>query len=158
MRNKELWIQVRLLSNTLRENSSITNGESNCQLTSRSMHEWCPLLIVIDPGGVVCVSIPWQINNLQLKKHVYRQLNLEHVLDEEKVVFKLRNFSGALVPLSNQLESNAKDWYLIKPLIGWCLIDFEYIDSSPFVLEVVDIHQHGKGSELSQIEITRLDY
>ncbi|XP_032787786.2 uncharacterized protein LOC116925228 isoform X1 [Daphnia magna] len=98
MRNKELWFQVRLLSHKLREDHSISDG------------------------GVVCVSIPAQTSTLQLKYQVYRQLNLVHIVDEEKVVFKLRDPSGALIPLSNQLESN---------------------DSSrPFILEVVDIHQH----------------
>nr|CAH0104978.1 unnamed protein product [Daphnia galeata] len=98
MRNKELWFQVRLLSNKLREDHSISDG------------------------GVVCVSIPAQTSTLQLKYQVYRQLNLVHIVDEEKIVFKLRDPTGALVPLSNQLESN---------------------DSScPFILEVVDIHQH----------------
>ena len=62
-------------------------------------------------GGVVCVLIPAQTSTLQLKYQVFRQLNLNHIVDEEKVVFKLRDSNGALVPLTNQLESNTSSWY-----------------------------------------------
>ncbi|XP_057366873.1 uncharacterized protein LOC130687712 isoform X2 [Daphnia carinata] len=113
MRNKELWFQIRLLSNKLREDHSISDG------------------------GVVCVSIPAQTSTLQLKYQVYRQLNLVHIVDDEKVVFKLRDPSGALIPLSNQLESN---------------------DSArPFILEVVDIHQHIEATDWQTPDINRTE-
>lgn len=62
---------------------------------------------------MVCVLIPSQSNSLELKHQVYRQLNLDHIVDEEKVVFKLRDSNGALVPLTHRLESNVKDWYYL---------------------------------------------
>jgi hypothetical protein len=71
------------------------------------------LLLLLVPGGVVCVSIPAQTSTLQLKYQVYRKLNLVHIVDEEKIVFKLRDPTGALVPLSNQLESNDSSWYYL---------------------------------------------
>lgn len=70
-------------------------------------------MICFTVEGVVCVSIPSQTNTAQLRNQVYRQLNLDQIVDEEKVVFKLRDFNGALVPLSHQLESNDKDWYIL---------------------------------------------
>lgn len=71
-------------------------------------------LLLLGSGGVVCVSIPAQTSTLQLKYQVYRQLNLVHIVDEEKIVFKLRDPTGALVPLSNQLESNDSSWYFFS--------------------------------------------
>lgn len=61
----------------------------------------------------MCVSIPGEASSEHLKRHVHRQLNLDHLVGVEDVVYKLRDFNGALIPLSMNCTENDDSWYVL---------------------------------------------
>lgn len=75
-------------------------------------------------GGVVRVSIPAQAGSSQLlRNQVFHQLGLDHLVDDEQLVFKLRDTNGALLPLSSHLESNDSSWYIYHRIIPFVMYD-----------------------------------